>query len=56
MQSPATPPGTNGMIHFISEHRFRLTLLVCALVLMLSVAYGAVDPGPIWDRFAVATV
>jgi hypothetical protein len=54
----ARPPGTNGMVHFMSEHRFRLTLLVCALalMLMLSVAYGTVYPGSIWVRFAVGPV
>jgi hypothetical protein len=57
MQSPVGFPGANGLVHFKSEHCFRLTLLILALVLipMLSIAYGTVGFGLIWVRFAVST-
>jgi hypothetical protein len=38
MQSSTRSPGTNRLLHVMSEHRFRFTLLICALVLVLSVA------------------
>jgi len=58
MQSPANPPGTSGMVHFMSKHRFRLTLLIGAfvLVLMFATIYGTIGLGPIWARFAVPAV
>lgn len=58
MQSPANLPGANGMVHFMSKHRFRLALLIgaFAFVLMLATIYGTIGLGPIWARFAVPPV
>jgi hypothetical protein len=46
-------PGS--VANYVSEHRFRLLLLLCALalVLMLATISGTVGFGPIWARFAV---
>lgn len=53
MQMSSTRPGFTGRV---SEHRFRLALLACALALtaMLAVAYGTVGLAPVWTGPAVS--
>ena len=55
MQMSSTRPGLTG---YVSDNRFRLTLLACALVLtaMLAVIYGTVGFTPTWAGAAVARV
>ncbi len=50
-----TRAGPDGFAGYVSEHRFRLLLLACALVLavMLAVVYGTVGFAPVWARFDV---
>jgi hypothetical protein len=47
-----------GLLGHVSEHRFRLALLACALALavMLAVVYGTVGFTPIWAGSAVSAV
>ena len=47
----ASPP--NGLAGYVSEHRFGLLLLFCALALalMLAAVYGTVGFSPLWARF-----
>ena len=53
MQMNSIRPGFAG---HVSEHRFRLALLACALVLsaMLTVVYSTVGFTPIWAGPAVS--
>ncbi len=48
-----TRAGSGGLAGYVSEHRFRLLLLACALVLavMLAAVYGTVGFSPVWARF-----
>ncbi len=48
-----SPP--NGLAGYMSEHRFGLLLLLCAvaLALMLAAVYGTVGFSPVWARFDV---
>ena len=50
----ASPGGFAG---YLSEHRFGLLLLLCALALapMLAAVYGTVGFAPLWARFDVPT-
>jgi hypothetical protein len=52
MQMSSTRPGLSG---YVSDNRFRLTLLACALVLaaMLAAVYSTVGFTPIWAGSAV---
>ena len=49
----ASPP--NGLAGYVSEHRFGLLLLLCALALalMLAAVYGTAGFSPVWARFDV---
>ena len=48
-----SPP--NGLAGYLSEHRFGLLLVLCALALalMLAAVYGTVGFAPFWARFDV---
>ncbi len=48
-----TRAGPGGLAGYVSEHRFRLLLLACALALalMLAAVYGTVGFAPVWARF-----
>ena len=48
-----TRAGPGGLAGHVSEHRFPLLLLLCALALavMLAVVYGTVGFSPVWARF-----
>ena len=45
--------GPDGFAGYVSEHRFGLVMLLCALALavMLATVYGAVGFAPLWARF-----
>ncbi len=49
----ASPP--DGFAGHVSEHRFGLLLLLCAvaLALMLAAVYGTVGFSPVWAHFDV---
>ena len=53
MQSDPTRAGPGGFAGYVSEHRFGLLLLLCALALapMLATVYGTVGFAPVWARF-----
>ena len=53
MRPGPTRPGPGGFAGYVSEHRFRLLLLACALALtvMLAAVYGTVGFSPVWARF-----
>jgi hypothetical protein len=55
MQPNPTRPSPIRIAGDVSEHRFRLLLLACALALavMLATVYGTVGFDPAWARFAV---
>ncbi len=45
--------GPGGFAGYVSEHRFGLLLLACALALalMLAAVHGTVGFAPVWARF-----
>jgi hypothetical protein len=53
MHPNPTPPTPTG---YVSGHRFGLTMLACALVLvvMLATVYGGVGFTPIWASHTIA--
>jgi len=53
MQSDPTRAGPGGFAGHVSEHRFALLLLLCALALapMLAAVYGTAGFAPVWARF-----
>jgi hypothetical protein len=53
MQPNPTRPTPYGLAGYVSEHRFRLLMLACALALALMLAAISVTEGfaPIWARF-----
>jgi hypothetical protein len=56
MHPNPTPPNPTGFTGYVSGHRFGLTMLACALVLMVMLAtvYGSVGFTPIWASHTVA--
>ena len=53
MRPGPTRAGAGGFARYLSEHRFGLLLLLCALALalMLAAVYGTVGFSPVWARF-----
>src|SRR3712207_5644551 len=53
MRPDPTRSRPDGFAGYVSEHRFRLLLLLCALALaaMLATVYGTVGFSPVWARF-----
>ncbi len=51
--APTRTSPLNGLAGYVSEHRFGLLLLFCALALapMLATVYGTVGFAPVWARF-----
>ena len=54
-QPDPTRAGPGGFAGYVSEHRFGLLMLLCALALalMLATVYGTVGFVPFWARFDV---